>query len=161
MAQKINVSENDTFKFKCPKCKVVKEEDVSKFKELETSVNFKVKCTCGNSYSVNLERRKFYRKEISSHGMFFYRPLNEKDQKGEMTVLDISAGGLKLKTIEPPKFRKGDIIEVEFSIAHNSGILIKKHVIVRNIKDNVINAEFCSFKFLNDPQDRNLWFYLY
>ena len=158
--QKIFLSDKNTASFKCPKCNVSKEADVSKYKTIATSVTLKVKCPCGNTYAVTLERRKYYRKQIKLSGKFGFYPLAGNDQEGPMTVLDISKGGLKFKITESPLFRKGDILEVEFTLDNKNKTLIKKQVFVRNIKDNYVNVEFCSFD-ANESGDKDIGFYLF
>ena len=158
--QKIFLSDQDTASFICPKCHATKEANVVKYKKMATSVTLKVKCPCGNSFSVTLERRKHYRKETKFSGKFIFSSLFGDDQKGPMTVLDISKGGLKFKTLSKPIFQKDDIIEVEFNLDNKNRTLIQKQVVVRNIKDNFVNAEFCSFD-PNDSGDKALGFYLY
>ena len=158
--QKIFLTDQDTASFQCPKCNASKEANVSKYKKMSTSVTLKVKCPCGNEYSVTLERRKYYRKETKFPGKFIFASLFGDDQKGPMTVLDISKGGLKFKTLSTPIFQKDDIVEVEFNLDNKNRTPIKKQVHVRNIKDNFVNAEFCSFD-ISDPGDKALGFYLY
>ena len=158
--QKIYLTESDKVTFECPKCHASKNADISKYKKMTSSVTLKVKCPCGNVYSVTLERRKHYRKETKFPGIFTFRPLVGNDQKGPMTVLDISKGGLKFKMLSTPIFIRGDIIEVEFNLDNKNRTQIKKQVYVRNIKDNFIHVEFCSFN-TNDSGDKALGFYLY
>jgi hypothetical protein len=158
--QKIFIAEQDTALFQCPKCNISKEANVSKFKKMETSVTLKVKCPCGYTYPVTLERRKYYRKETKFPGKFNFSPLSGADQSGRMTVMDISKGGLKLKVASLPRFKKEDIIEVEFSLDNKNKTLIKKQVTVRNIRGDIVNVEFCSFD-TNDSGDKAIGFYLY
>ena len=158
--QKIFLSDQDTASFICPKCHATKEANVSKYKKMATSVTLKVKCPCGNVYAVTLERRKHYRKETKFPGKFTFTPLAGNDQKGPMTVLDISKGGLKFKMLSTPIFQNGDIIEVEFNLDNKNKTHIKKQVYVRNIMDNFVNVQFCSFD-ANESGDKALGFYLY
>jgi len=134
--QKIFLTDQDTATFQCPKCKTSKEANVSKYKNMSTSVTLKVKCACGTSYSVTLERRRHYRKVTKFSGKFTFTSLFGEDQKGTMTVLDISKGGVKFKMLSTPVFKKDDILEVEFNLDNKNRTLIKKQVYVRNIKDN-------------------------
>ncbi|MGD9159577.1 MAG: PilZ domain-containing protein [Desulfobacteraceae bacterium] len=158
--QKIFLSGEDTASFKCPKCNVSKEADVSKYKNIAAPVTLKIKCPCGNEYSVILERRKYYRKKIKITGKFTFSPLIGDDQKGPMTVVDISKGGLKFQIASAALFQKGDILEVEFNLDNKSRTLIRKQVYVRNVKDNFVNVEFCAFD-TNDTEDKAIGVYLY
>jgi hypothetical protein len=157
--QKIFLSDKNTAFFECPKCHVSKEADVSKYKKLEVSIKLKIKCGCGNTYEVLLERRKYFRKDTMLPGKFTYRPLLGEDQAGILTILDISKGGLKFKMLTEPHFEKGEIIEVEFTLDNLNKTLIKKQVFVRNIKDNFVNVEYCSFD-LNIPEDKAINLYV-
>jgi hypothetical protein len=157
--QKIYLSDKNTALFECPKCHVSKESDVSKYKNLETSIKLKVKCKCGNVYEVTLERRKQFRKGTQLHGKFTYHPLSGENQNGTMTVVDISKGGLKFKTPLEPRFKKDEIIEIEFNLDNSGKTLINKQVFVRNIKGTIVNVQFCSFD-PNDSGDKAIEFYL-
>jgi len=158
--QKILLSGKDTASFKCPKCNVSKQADVSKYKNIATSVTLKIKCPCGNEYSVTLERRKHYRKNTKIFGKFTFSPLIGEDQKGSMTVMDISRGGLKFQMDSTALFQKGDILEVEFNLDDKNKTLIKKQVYVRNVKNNLINVEFCAIDS-NSTEDKAIGVYLY
>ena len=158
--QKIFIAEQDIVSVQCPKCKMSKEANVSKFKKMETSVTLKVKCPCGNTFPVTLERRKYYRKETKFTGKFTFAPLSGADQTGLVTVMDISKGGLKLKITSAPRFKKDDILEVKFKLDNKNQTEIKKQVYVRNIKGDIVNVEFCSFD-TNDSGDKAIGFYLY
>ena len=158
--QKIFLSGKDTASFTCPKCHVSKEADVTRYKRIATSVNLKVKCSCGNEYSVMLERRKYYRKETNIPGKFGFFSLAGEDQKGSITIMDISKGGLKFKMATQPIFNKGDILEVEFILDNKDKTHIRKQVFVRNVKDSFVNVEFCSFD-ADDTGDKAIEYYLY
>ena len=158
--QKIFLSGDDKASFKCPKCNVSKEADVSKYKNIETSVTLKIKCPCGNEYSVILERRKYYRKNTRISGKFTFSPLIGEDQKSSMTVMDISKGGLKFQMESTPLFQKGDILEVEFNLDNKNNTLIRKQVYVRNIKNGLVNVEFCAVDN-NATEDKAIGVYLY
>lgn len=158
--QKVFISDQESVLFECPKCNVSKEADVTKFKKIETSVTLKVKCPCGNEYSVTLERRKHYRKNTEISGKFSFLPLVGEDQKGTMIILDISKGGLRFRMTTLPLFKKGDLLEIEFNLDNKTNTFIRKQVSVRNIKDKIVNVEFCSFNS-SENGDKAIGFYLY
>ncbi len=158
--QKIFLSGKNTASFICPKCHITKEADVTKYKNIATSVTLNVKCSCGNEYSVTLERRKHYRRETNIQGKFGFFSLVGEDQRGAMTVVDISKGGLKFKMATHPIFNKGDILEVEFILDNKEKTPIKKQVFVRNVRESFVNVEFCSFN-ADDTGDKAIGYYLY
>ena len=77
-----------------------------------------------------------------------------------MTVLDISRGGIKFKTRSSTAAKVGDSFEVEFNLDNQKRSFVKKLVTVRNVKDGVINAQFCFFDS-NNPGDKDIGFYLF
>ncbi len=160
MTQKIFVADSNVATFVCPECNASKTTDVTKFKSLPKAVRLKIKCTCGNSYSVILERRKYYRKETGFPGIYVYRPAGGQPLKGNMTVVDISRGGLKMKLPTQPKIKVGSVFEVEFHLDDKQRSLIRKELIVRNVVDQFICAEFSSID-PSDPSDKALGFYLF
>lgn len=160
MTQKILVSDNNMATFVCPECNASKNADISRYKKLENSVRLKIKCVCGNSYPVVLERRSSYRKETSLPGKYIFRPSGGPPQKGAMTVLDISRGGLKFKATVVPKLKPGDTFGVEFNLDDKQQTLIRKKVVARNVTGRSISVAFCSFD-TSDPGDKALGFYLF
>ncbi len=160
LTQKIFISDNNTATLVCPECNASKDTDVTKYKKLERAVRLKIKCTCGNSYSVMLERRRYYRKATQLQGNYVYSLSSGQQQKGSMTVMDISRGGVKLKFAVLPKIKVGDTFNVEFRLDDKQQSLIRKQVIARNIIDPFIGVEFSSADS-SDPSDKALGFYLF
>ena len=158
--KKVFIPDNNIVTIECPSCKISKQVNVSKYIKHETQVRFNVKCSCGNTFPFLLERREFYRKGTSLKGTFVYSPKIGKKEKGSMTVLDISRGGIRFKTRAATTVKKGDSIEVEFNLDNQKKSLIKKLVTVRNVKDCIINAQFCFFDS-NNPGDKDIGFYLF
>jgi hypothetical protein len=158
--QKIYVNDSEIVTFQCPVCKNTKEANISKYLKHKTSVTFKVKCSCGNSHPVILERRKFYRKNIKLYGKFIYRSNNGQLKKGSMTVLDISRGGIKIRALELSTVKEGDNIEVEFYLDNKKHTLIKKEVIVKKANGHIINTKFDSYDS-NAYEDKEIGFYLF
>jgi len=68
-------------------------------------------------------------------------------------------GGLKFKMPLELKFKKDEIIEVEFNLDNSGKTHINKQAFVRNIKGTIVNVEFCSFD-PNDSGDKAIAFYL-
>ena len=158
--KKIFVPDNNIVSIECPICKISREVNVSEYIKSETLVRFKVKCSCGDSFPVLLERREFYRKDTSLKGTFIYSPKTGPKQKGSMTVLDISRGGIKLKTGASTAAKIGDSLEVEFNLDNQKKSLVKKLVMIRNVKGCIINAQF-SFFDSNTTGDKDIGFYLF
>jgi hypothetical protein len=160
MTQKIFVTDNNTAIFVCPECNMSKTADISRYKDLNKSIRLKIKCPCGNEYSVVLERRKQYRKQVNILGKYTSYPPYGKPQNGAVTVVDISRGGLGLKFRSMPAFEVGSTFVVEFYLDDRQKTFIKKEVVIRRLTGQFVGAEFCSVD-TSDPSDRALGFYLF
>jgi c-di-GMP-binding flagellar brake protein YcgR len=107
-----------------------------------------------------LERRRYYRKKTNLPGAYVYSPAGGQQQKGSMTVTDISRAGVKFKVMVLPKFEIGATFYVEFHLDDKQQTLIKKEATAKMIADRLIGAEFCSID-PSDPSDKALGFYLF
>jgi hypothetical protein len=151
MTEKVFVSEKRTATFVCPECKRTKTTDVSAYLKSDKLIKVKCRCTCGHAYSALLERRKFFRKETSLPGVY----TSVKKERRPMTVMNLSRTGLKFKLHASDTLKAGDRLVVEFNLDDPQQSLIRKEVIVKNIKNSNIGAAFVS----TDEYDK-LGFYL-
>ncbi len=154
MTSKVFVNSENKATFTCPACTKARTVDVTKFLESKASARVKAKCPCGHSYSVELERRKFYRKETKLPGVF---KSDKNGKESPMTVTNISRSGLQFTTSESRYLEIEDRVAVEFRLDDKNKSLIKKKAIVRKIEGKFIGAEFC---FIDD-YDKVLGFYLF
>jgi len=152
---KVFMNEENKATFVCPECERAKTVDVSKYKDIKRAVRVKAKCKCGNQYSVLLERRKYYRKETKLPGYVY----GESDNKGPMTVKDLSRFGIKFELGSKRFLFVGDKVVVEFELDDGHKTLIKKEVKIVSLSGNLIGAEFCNMGNV-DLADRRLGFYL-
>jgi uncharacterized Zn finger protein len=95
----------------CPKCGLKKNINVFKYKD--THKRLKAKCKCGEIFRLSLEFRRFYRKIVRLDGEYF---VQEKDEKGEVLIKDISMTGINFEAIKPHNIAKHDTIEVKFTL---------------------------------------------
>ena len=154
MTQRVFVNKENKATFTCPNCTKARIVDVSKFLGVKANAKLKAKCPCGHSYSVMLERRKFYRKETKLPGIF---TTSKSAQEIPMTVANLSRSGLRFLTSETRGIEVGDQITVEFHLDDKNNSKIKKKAIVKSIADGAVGSEF-SFV---DEQDKVLGFYLF
>ncbi len=158
--QKVFISNDNTVTFKCPKCNIPKTVNISEYKNLDKAERVKVKCSCGNSYRVLIEKRKQYRKKTNFPGTFIHFVSNIPRNKGMMIVTDVSRTGLKIKLHEKQDFIVGDRIIVEFHLDDKNRSLIKKECIIKKLFDLEYGIEFVSVH-TSDPNDRALGFYMF
>ncbi|MFO8083045.1 MAG: PilZ domain-containing protein [Desulfobacterales bacterium] len=153
MTQIVFVNQENKAIFTCPKCTKAK-NDVSRVLNENKKAHIKVKCPCGHILPVILERRKFYRKTTTLHGIF----IPEKNLKEHpLTVVNLSRSGLEFKSTEISKLQVGDRLKVKFWLDNNSRSLISKTVIIRKIEEHTAGTEFCEM----DEYDKVLGFYLF
>ncbi len=161
MPEKVFVTENNTATFICPNCSFSKTADVSKYKDINEEIRIKLKCKCRHTFSVSLERRASFRKDVELGGTFTHRSSKGVIEKGSLFVNNISRNGVKFKVKVEPRFREGDNILLEFQLDDKHQSLIKKEVVIRSIHNGIIiGSEFCSV-FPSDPNDKAIAFYLF
>jgi hypothetical protein len=95
----------------CPKCGLKKNINVFKYKE--THKRLKAKCKCGEVFRLSLEFRRFHRRIVRLTGEYF---VQEKDEKGEVLIKDISMTGINFEAIKPHNIAKHDTVEVKFTL---------------------------------------------
>ena len=135
----------------CPKCKSEKNIDVTNFKD--THKKLKAKCQCGEVYRLTLEFRKYFRRNVRLPGEYFSQ---EKDEKGEIIIEDISMTGIRFASLKPHNIAKDDVIELKFILDNPARTEIEELVKIIWIIDRTVGVQF------NDPKslEKDLGFYL-
>ncbi|MCF8110710.1 MAG: PilZ domain-containing protein [Desulfobacteraceae bacterium] len=160
MTVKAFITSENTATITCPVCKRSVTKDVSKFRDADKFIKLKAHCPCGHSYTVFLERRQQYRKSVELRGTYKHHhpdaPQESSGHWGTMTVVDISRTGIRMKLNVTPTFKVGDRISVEFRLDDANKSLIKRDVIVQNIKGPYVGATYS----MAQSYDNIIGFYL-
>lgn len=156
MIEKVFITSNNMATFVCPQCGNVTTTDVSRYATIDRKVTVKCSCNCGHRFAVSLEKRRQYRKRSDLPGVYYYRANGGEMDKGIMRVLDISTTGLKLRLNVERSFDIGEILRVEFHLNDKQRTFIEKHVVVRNVKSNLVGTAFAP----GEGDDPRLGFYL-
>jgi hypothetical protein len=156
MIKTVYISSTNHATFTCPKCEATKTVNVTRYAKMDQTVKVKSKCACGHAWTSVLEKRKVYRKHVSLPGTFTHIVDKNPVYKGDMEVTDISAGGLKIKLLEPHDFRLDHKLRVEFQLDDARATQISKDVLVKNIDGMYLGVAFTSAE-AGDPA---LGFYL-
>ena len=98
------------------------------------------RCPCGHVFKSFLERRKHYRKELKLAGSFVRFVSGKPAGNGNMIVRNLSLTGMNLEIYENLDLSEGDELQVEFRLDDVKNTLIKKKVVIRNIKKGYIGA---------------------
>jgi len=156
MIKTVYISSTNHATFTCPECEATKTVDVTRYAQMDQTVKVKSKCSCGYTWTSVLEKRKVYRKGVRLPGTFTHLVDNNPVEKGSMVVTDISAGGLKIKMLEPVDLRMNDKLRVEFQLDDARQTPISKDVLVKNIDGINIGVAFSRA----ESDDPALGFYL-
>ena len=137
--EKSYVSENDEAVIACGGCGKTKNISVGNFKGKKHKL--KVNCTCGNSFELLLEFRKYFRKDTSLHGNFNPDTANEQNI-GKAAVVDLSLTGVCFKVRAHHGIEPGDTGELVFTLDNRKRTVLYRKVIVKNVNGLRIGCEF-------------------
>jgi hypothetical protein len=152
MTTRVSITESKEATFICPKCGQLKTVNVRKFVYSNRTITVNCKCSCGHKWTSVLERRKQLRKIVNLPGTCFYIRRGRVIQ-GKLKVMDLSAGGMKVKLDMDRKPQVGESLNLEFHLDDKNRTLIKTRVKVRSIKGEYIGTAFESDKDINPDLD--------
>lgn len=136
---------------RCPDCETIKTID-TKNKDYAFKT-FKAKCKCGASIKGWFEFRQYHRKKVKFAGSFKNR---KTGVRGKIVVENISLMGVGFRCLNKRSFRKGDQLDITFSLDNPAKSVVKLWVEVQNVKDGLIGVKRCDAQ-LAQPE---LGFYL-
>lgn len=156
MTQKVYITDDLKATFVCDKCGHARIEDVSRYAHVGRAMRVRCTCRCGHNFSVTLEKRKLIRKDCSFMGRYTHRDTEGDLSQERIRVINISRGGLRIELMGDKTLDVDDRLDVEFRLDDESRSEIRKTVIVRNIHEKTIGAEFVD----SDEIDKVLVMYL-
>ncbi len=139
MAEKIFLTKNAEAVVLCPECGKTKMMNFDRFLDIDKEIKLKVTCKCSHVFSVILERRKYFRKQVDLKG-----GLINGNENYSISIIDISRTGLKLRTKEALDLNPDDKVVIEFTLDDASRSKISKDGIIRKIAKKYIGVEFLS-----------------
>jgi len=115
----------------------------------------RVRCSCSCEFSIVLEGRRNYRKPDLIFG--HYRKKDGDGRCFDMTVEDLSCGGLRFSSFRDHHLEKGDLVQVEFPLKNSRNDKVRALAEVRWVNGHIVGAEFVDL----DPfTEKTLGFYL-
>ena len=151
--QKAFVKSNDMASIRCPKCDLVKDIAVGKFRNNRHTL--KTRCSCGNIFMIALDFRKHYRKPTNLEGMYtLIGPPTSGG--GRMQVINISRSGVGFSVSGLHNIHVGQKASLSFTLDNKKKTKLCKKVIIRSVRDNNIGCEFLD----QDDIGKDLGFYL-
>ena len=141
MNKRVFINESKEATFICPKCEQLKTVNVRKFVYKNKAIKVSCKCSCGHKWTSLLERRKELRKMVNLPGSYNYT-MGDRVIQGKLKIMDLSAGGIKVKLDMDRKPQVGEILNLEFHLDDKNRTLIRTSVKVRSIKGEYIGTAF-------------------
>ncbi len=121
----------------CPYCQKSKLFPNEQLRELNHAL--RAKCSCSQVFELVVNRRYFPRKDVWLEGELF--PQGSQERIAEIIVTSLSVGGVGFTTngITP---QVSDIYTISFSLDDDTRTTVREDIIVRNLRDAIIGAEF-------------------
>jgi hypothetical protein len=148
---KAYVNERDEATIRCSACGRKKTANVRQYRDMGKKL--KVTCPCEATFLVSFEMRQYYRKPLILSGE--YSKDGTDKHARSMLVVDVSLGGVGIRTLHDHDLKVDDIIRVTFELDDGQQSPISRNAIVRKINGRAIGAEFCDNKI-----DKALAFYV-
>ena len=133
----INVGDINHVTITCPKCGLAMSRNVTNFKD--TPKRLKAKCKCGEVFRIFLEFRRYYRKIVRISGDYF---IQDKDEKGEVLIKNISIDGIKFETLKPHNIFKDDLVELNFVLDNPNKTELQTLIKILWVIDLNVSGEF-------------------
>jgi len=149
---KIFVKEDSQATIVCPACSSAKTISVENFRHKQHIL--KVKCKCGNSFSLQLEFRQFFRKDTELQGVYDVKPPARGG--GIATIVNLSFTGacFEVRGVHGLEVdQKGSLV---FTLDNRKKTVLYKQVIIRSVDGNRIGCEFVEDRAF----EKELGFYL-
>ena len=137
----------------CPSCGYVNMKPADQF--LNVPRPQRIPCICGNTYEVEIELRKCFRKKTHLEGL--YGRVTPPGSFEQMTIVDISLGGCHFLTANRHSLKIGDRVKLAFDLDDANRTKITREAIVCNFDERSIR---CKFVVTATGLDPDLGFYL-
>jgi len=149
-SKKVYVNDHGKGTLICDKCGKTRVMSHSDFKTV--SKPLKVKCSCGYTFFMIMEVRRFYRRNTHLSGKYIKisNDVSHEPEKGAMTIADLSRTGLGFRTKARHNICVADMIQVRFTLDDVKHSEINKSAIVKQVTDNFVGAEFIDFDSFNE-----------
>jgi PilZ domain len=137
--QKSFVKTNGTASIQCPKCALVKNISVAKFRSSRHTL--KTRCSCDNTFLVALDFRRHYRKPTKIVGVYTIIG-SPGSGGGQMQVDNISRSGLGFSVSGRHCMLIGQKALLNFRITDKKQTELTKKVVIKRVNTNKIGCEF-------------------
>lgn len=137
----------------CPACNAARSASVGRYRHAKHSL--KIRCQCNAVFKVQLDFRRFYRKQTSLSGT--YKVINPPGGGGGIIhIRNISHNGLGFLVSGIHHMQVGQTIQLEFRLNDKHQSRLNKQAKIRLIDKNYIGCQFIN----NNVVEKALGFYL-
>ncbi|MCL1980766.1 MAG: PilZ domain-containing protein [Proteobacteria bacterium] len=149
----IHVRADNAATLTCPSCNRVKHFSATPY--LAARHTMSVRCSCGASFSVLLNFRRNFRKQLNLPGTYLIITPGHSGG-GMIQVNNLSRSGAGFTVSGMHNLAKDQDIQIEFQLNDRKRTVLKKQAVVRTVRQNVIGCEFKDHTEL----DKDLGFFL-
>jgi hypothetical protein len=122
----------------CPSCGDVSVKPVDQFSNVPPPLH--IPCACGNTYEIQIEFRKSFRKKTHLEG--FYSRVAPPGNFEKMTVTDISMGGCQFLTAFKHLLKKDDRVKLAFNLDNANRTKITKDALICSLNERSAGCIF-------------------
>ena len=123
----------------CPACLTAKQVFVAPYHQKKHSL--KIRCKCNTVFTVHLDFRCHYRKQISLPGT--YRVVDPpKAEGGVIHIRNISRSGIGFTVSGLHKMQKKQTVQLEFRLNDKNLTKLTKRATIQTVNNNYIGCQF-------------------
>lgn len=148
--EKVFVSNDGTATISCPHCGITKQIPVERYRNKKHTV--KIRCGCSESFIVQLEFRRNWRKRTELLGTYSIK----SGGGGSATIINLSKNGVGFSVSGLHRIQAGQKGSIDFVLDNRKSTRISKEIVIRSVDGNRIGCEFVA----NQPFEKDLGFYL-
>jgi len=134
-------AENHTIAFDCPKCRLRTKVALDK---VGCTYQCRVKCSCGNVFSAEIELREQPRRQLDIPGCYeigdWKLDAAETHKPSDCRVIDISRNGLAFLKKPGRQLNPGELVRVSFQLDDPAATKIIQECEVRHVKENFVGC---------------------
>jgi hypothetical protein len=141
MTTRAILAEDHTIAFDCPKCRLRTKVALD---QIGHTYHCKVKCSCGNLFTAEIEFRERSRKQLDLPGDYEIvgQPATglETPLRGACRVIDISRSGLAFLLSSGRQPKPGETLSVRFRLDNAEATEIIQECEVRHVRENFVGC---------------------
>ena len=136
--QTVRINSNHKATISCNACGRWKTTDAGVF--LHAYKPLRVSCPCGAAFQVIRELRQTYRKKTRLAGVYLKSGSIYKER--QVSVKDVSRGGVALEVTRPHDLCVRDCLEVTFRLDNQTKSQVHEYGCIKHIRNDVIGVQF-------------------